>query len=247
MKGPANAPPKAAFVAEVACPVCGALVSTQAARCGRCQYLLQAPPLLPLPRRPGARAALLAGLLGALGAVTYGVTAWVGVALALGTLARLREPERRRSAPGVPLLARSALAISLAGAVAGAWGLYGRWLRPHWQGIHDWERRQTVRNTFRVLNAAEMTYSRLHPAQGYSANLEQLATGPDRLGLSRRLTIGPFRLHHFGYEFLYRPIPGDPVRGYRLSASPLPPGRGPCFQSGPLGLVRRHPCSPRAP
>lgn len=198
-------------------------------------------------RRPRACAALLAGLLGVLGVISYGLTACAGFFLAAWVLRGLRHPERLRAAPGVRLLARGALAISLAGAAAGGWIAYRQWLVPHMDRVQAWENQQTIGNTFRVLHAAEMRYNRLHPGQGYSLDLAQLAAGPDRLGLSRHLHIRRFRLHHFGYQYRYQPGPGHPIRSYRISATPLPPARGRCFVSGPLGLVRPWPCPPERP
>lgn len=195
-------------------------------------------------RRPRARAALLAGLLGILGVISYGITACAGFFLALWVLNGLRDPERRRAAPGVELLARGALALALAGAAAGGWLAYRQWLVPHMDRVQAWENQQTIGNTFRVLNAAEMRYIQLHPGQGYSANLRQLAAGPESLGLSRHLEISRFRLHHFGYQYLYQPGAGHPIHTYRISAMPLPPVRGECFTSGPLGLVRPFACPP---
>lgn len=193
-------------------------------------------------RRPRAVAALLAGLLGVLGVISYGLTACAGFFLATWVLQGLRHPERRRAAPGVRLLARGALAISLAGAAAGGWIAYRQLLVPHMDRVQAWENQQTIGNTFRVLDAAEMRYRQLHPGQGYSLDLAQLAAGPDHLGLSHHLHISRFRLQHFGYQYRYQPAQGHPIRSYRISATPVPPARGPCFVSGPLGLVHPAPC-----
>ncbi len=259
---PSNAPTPAGgpeVIAEAACPRCGVLAPAAAARCPGCQYLLRLPEILPFLRRPGARLALLAGLLGILGAVSYGLTAAVGMALAAWALAALRSKENRRLAPGVRLLAAGALAISLAGMVLGGWGLYGRYLQPHWLGIHDWERRQTVLNTFRVLTAAEMRYSRRHPRQGFSARLDQLTANTWRLGISPELLLGAYTLRRFGYDYRYHPNFGRPIRGqrgappapklgsarvngYRIFPRPAVPGAGPCYVCGPDGSPQRLPC-----
>ncbi len=237
------------------------LAPAAAARCPGCQYFLRLPEILPFLRRPGARLALLAGFLGILGAVSYGLSAAAGMALAAWALAALRSEDNRRLAPGVRLLAAGALAISLAGLVLGGWGLYGRYLQPHWQGIHDWERRQTVLNTFRVLTAAEMRYNRRHPRRGFSARLDQLTANGRRLGVSPALLFGAYTFRRFGYDYRYRPNFGRPsrgqrgappaakpgparVNGYRIFARPAVLGAGPCYVCGPDGLPQRLPCRP---
>lgn len=211
-------------------------------RCPRCQCFLVSPPQMPLLRRPLARAALLAGFLGVLGAISYGITGCVGLVLALWVLRGLRQPEQRRVSAGVGLLARGAAAISLIGAVSGGWIGYRSLIVPHAHRLQSWEQRTAIRNTFRELNAAEMRFALQHPALGYSASLEQLAASPEHMGLSREMTIGRLRLRHFGYQYQYQPGAGRPIRTYRISASPLLPARGACFQSGPQGVVRRDAC-----
>lgn len=248
MSTPSNAPTPPAspeLIAEAACPRCDVLAPAAAERCPGCQFLLRPPEILPFLRRPGARLSLLAGLLGILGVVSYGLSAAVGVVLAAWALAALRSEENRRLAPGVRLLAVGALTISLSGLALGGWGLYGRYLQPHWRGIHDWERRQTVLNTFRVLTAAEMRYSRRHPHKGFSARLDQLSANPWRLGISPELLLGAYTLRRFGYDYRYHPTFGWSRRATRRGSQRRVSGAAPRAARA-LGRGRRagDPASP---